>query len=154
MHKLSLLLLSSSTLVGSALLNLIGEQPTSAAENPKNSLPEASQKVPKQDLNCNRVDCGGNAHLANYLKNISPNQGIPPLAEDFENLERTPEGHLILEISEEESNAAIEMFGCDCITSINAWRQLQGIPVGVEGDSILPGPTIKPCNQPRAPQIP
>ncbi|ELR98268.1 hypothetical protein [Gloeocapsa sp. PCC 73106] len=148
MDKFSVFLFSSSTFISSALLSLVAEQPTVAAESPKNSLSEASQKAPKPDIACNQKECRGNAHLASYLKNIAP------LAEDFKELERTPEGHLILEISDEESNAAIEMFGCDCITSINALRQLEGNPIGVEGDRILPGPTIKPCNQPRAPQIP
>lgn len=154
MNKLSLLLLSSSTLASSALLTLFSNQPTLAAEDSLNPLSVKSQQAPQADIPCAKTNCGGNAHLANYLKNFSKNGDIPPLAEDFENLERTPEGHLILEISEEESEAAIEMFGCDCITSINAWRQLQGNPVGVEGDRILPGPKIVPCSQQTAPEIP
>ncbi len=48
---------------------------------------------------------------------------------------------------EEESDAAVALFGCDCVKAINALRQLRGIPIGVEGDRILPGPMIRPCTQ-------
>lgn len=34
----------------------------------------------------------------------------------------------MLQFSEEESDAAIAMFGCDCINCINALRQLRGLP--------------------------
>ena len=53
----------------------------------------------------------------------------------------------LLYVSEEESDTAVRMFGCDCVKAINALRQLRGIPVGVEGDRILPGPLIRPCTQ-------
>ena len=71
---------------------------------------------------------------------------------EFSNVEKTTEGHLILEFTEEESDAAIEMFGCDCVNSINALRQIRGVTIGVEGNTIIPGPKIKPCNQ-SAPSI-
>jgi len=148
MYKLSLFLCFSSVLLS------LGEKPTLAAENNSDSLTTQAQKAPKLNIPCNQTDCTGNAHLASYLKNMTKSGEKTTLEAEFENLETTPEGHLILEIGEEESYAAIEMFGCDCITSINALRQLRGIAMGVEGDRILPGPVIKPCNQPRAPQIP
>lgn len=149
MYKLSLFLCFSSV-----LLSLGAEKPTLAAENTSDSPATQAQKAPKLDIPCNQTECTGNAHLASYLKNMAKSEEKQPLEAEFENLQTTPEGHLILEIGEEESYTAIEMFGCDCITSINALRQLRGIAVGVEGDRILPGPVIKPCNQPRAPQIP
>lgn len=149
MNKLSLFLGFSAI-----LLSLDGEKPALAQENTSAPLPNQTQKAPNLNLPCNHTECKGNSTLASYLKNMTKTREIPPLEPGLENLEQTPEGHLILEIDEEESSAAIEMFGCDCITSINALRQLRGIPVGVEGDRLLPGPTIKPCNQPRAPQIP
>lgn len=148
MYKLSLFLCFSAV-----LLSLDGEKPALATEDNSNTLANQSQKAPKLDLPCNRSECKGNANLASYLKNVAKSEEIRPLEPGLENLERTPEGHLILEIDEEESYAAIEMFGCDCIVSVNALRQLRGIPIGVEGDRILPGPMIKTCNQPRAPQI-
>lgn len=150
MHKLSLLLFSSSTLITSTLLTLISDRPALAEAKSSDSPAIKSQSTPQPDLPCQKTSCTGNSHLASYLKNMGD---IPPLAEEFENLERTPEGHLILEISDEESREAIQMFGCDCITSINALRQLRGNPIGVEGDRILPGPKITPCSQQRAPEI-
>ena len=41
------------------------------------------------------------------------------------------------------------LFGCDCIKSINALRQMRGIALGVEGDRILPGSPIKTCSENR-----
>ncbi len=58
-------------------------------------------------------------------------------------------GHLILAFTEEESAAAIALFGCDCVKSINALRQMRGIALGVEGDRILPGSPIKTCSENR-----
>lgn len=149
MNKLSLFLCFSAV-----LLSLDGKKPALAQENTSDTLPNQAQKAPKLNLPCTLTQCKGNSTLASYLKNMAKPREIPPLEPGLENLERTPEGHLILEIDEEESYAAIEMFGCDCIVSVNALRQLRGIPIGVEGDRILPGPVIKTCNQPRAPQIP
>ncbi|WP_448526257.1 hypothetical protein [Parathermosynechococcus lividus] len=34
----------------------------------------------------------------------------------------------VLEFSEEESNAAIALFGCDCPLCLNALRQMRGLP--------------------------
>ncbi len=51
--------------------------------------------------------------------------------------------------TEEESAAAIALFGCDCVKSINALRQMRGIALGVEGERILPGSPIKTCSENR-----
>lgn len=36
-----------------------------------------------------------------------------------------------LEFTEEESDASVELFGCDCPACINALRQLRGLPPAV-----------------------
>lgn len=143
MNRLSLILLSGSTVVGSLLLMSLTDKPTQAAELDLQTTP---QKAPtsnanRANLDCERQSCTGNAHLANFNQVFGED-------DEFANLEQTPEGHLILEFTEEESNTAIAMFGCDCPKALNALRQMRGISVGVEGDIILPGPQIKPCNQP------
>ncbi len=143
MNRLSLILLSGSTVVGSLLLMSLTDKPTKAAELDIQITP---QKAPtgsahQGNLDCGRQSCTGNAHLANFTQVFGED-------DEFANLEKTPEGHLILEFTEEESNSAIAMFGCDCVKALNALRQMRGISVGVEGDTILPGPEIKPCNQP------
>jgi hypothetical protein len=119
------------------------DKPAQAAELDIQTTP---QKAPtgnahQANLDCERQSCTGNAHLANFTKVFGED-------DEFTNLEETPEGHLILEFTEEESNSAIALFGCDCVKALNALRQMRGISVGVEGNIILPGPEIKPCNQP------
>ncbi|NET59848.1 MAG: hypothetical protein F6K47_27980 [Symploca sp. SIO2E6] len=142
MNRLSLILLSGSTVVGSLLMMSLTDKPAKAAELDIQTTP---QKAPtgnahRANLDCERQSCTGNAHLASFTETF--------VEDEFANLEKTPEGHLILEFTEEESNAAIAMFGCDCVKSLNAVRQMRGVAIGVEGNIILPGPEIKPCNQP------
>lgn len=139
MNKISLLLLSGSTFVSSMLL-MLTDKPAQAANLDLTETTNNVQKAPQANLSCERANCTGNKYLAEFAQTFTNQE-----ANDFSNLEQTPEGHLILNITEEESDAAIAMFGCDCITSVNALRQTRGIAVGVEGDQILPGPQIIPC---------
>lgn len=148
MNKLSLILLSSPALAA-VLLLLVGEKPARAADLNSKTNAQNVDRAAKANIACSQQNCTGNNHLANYLKLMATNSGSE---DEFSNVKRTPEGHLILEFTEEESNAAIEMFGCDCVNSINALRQIRGIAIGVEGNTIIPGPKIKPCNQ-SAPEI-
>ena len=147
MNKISLFLLSGSTLVGSLLL-MLTDKPAQATGIDLTDTPKNVQKAPQANLNCDRANCTGNNYLAQFTQtfaNNEPNQQTNQQPDEFKNLEQTPDGDLILNISEEESDAAIALFGCDCITSINALRQTRGIAVGVEGNAILPGPQIIPC---------
>lgn len=48
-------------------------------------------------------------------------------------------------MTDEESDAAIAKFGCDCPKAINALRQTRGITVGVEGEYLSPAEKITPC---------
>lgn len=150
-NKLSLFLLSSPTLA-SMLLMLLTDKPAQAVELDRSTRFEKVEKAPKANLTCSQNNCTGNASLASFTDIFVKETGKDNLSEKFPNLERTPEGDLILEFTEEESNSAIALFGCDCVKSINALRQIRGISIGVEGNKILPGPVIKPCNQ-RAPEI-
>lgn len=143
MNKLSLILLSSPA-IASILLILVADKPARAADLDSRANIQKTNKAPQANLSCPRQNCTGNNHLANYLKMIAIDSSTE---EEFSNVKKTPEGHLILEFTEEESDAAIEMFGCDCVNSINALRQIRGIAIGVEGNRIIPGPKIKPCNQ-------
>ncbi|MBR8826648.1 MAG: hypothetical protein DSM107014_01865 [Gomphosphaeria aponina SAG 52.96 = DSM 107014] len=141
MNKLSLILLSSPTIFGSLLLTLLTDKPAMAGELKQTNTAPKVEKAPSANILCERQNCTGNAHLARMntmLKEASK--------DEFSNLETTPEGHLILEISDEESLKAVELFGCDCVNSINVLRQMRGETVGVEGD-ILPKEPLKLCNQ-------
>jgi hypothetical protein len=137
-----LLLVSSPALLSSFFLTLVKSEPVQAVEvEPQNSTIR-NQPVPSAQLECDRTNCTGN----NYLAKVPEIWGDAS-EEQFPNLEKNDQGHLLLDVSEEESDTAVQMFGCDCVKAINALRQLRGIPIGVEGDRILPGPLIRPCTQ-------
>ena len=160
MNRLTFSLLSSSTLVGSLLSLVALDRPAQAAEIVLDPLPNNTSSTPsfQNQLGCNRANCGGNTHLARFLQLFRADEGDEVESEEEEtaiaeaNLEQISfddeELEPLLDFTVEESNAAIDLFGCDCIKSINALRQMRGNPIGVEGDIILPGPPIKPCNQP------
>jgi hypothetical protein len=146
MGKSTILLLSSPTVLASMLLMLLSDKPAEARETKQNSILFKTQAASQVNLNCARTDCMGNNHLASFERTFTaPDRQLEP--EAYPNLDKTPEGHLILEFTEEESAAAIKLFGCDCVKSLNALRQMRGIPIGVEGDRILPGPRIKTCSE-------
>ena len=151
MNKSTILMLSSPALLGSMLLMLLSEKPAQARQTEQNSTWSKTQAASPVNLNCsNRTNCTGNNHLASFERTFTftaPDSQLEP--DSFPNLERTPEGHLILEFTDEESAAAIKLFGCDCIKSINALRQMRGVAIGVEGDRILPGALIKTCSENR-----
>ena len=144
-NTLRILLLSTPTLIGSFILTLFSEQSAQAVELDVNPVPLKSQEVPQANLDCDRTSCTGNNYLAAFNEMVNDDRS--QTEEQFPNVETNEEGHLLLNVTEEESDAAVAMFGCDCVKAINALRQSRGIPIGVEGDRILPGPLIRPCTQ-------
>ncbi len=104
-----------------------------------------NQTTPQTNLDCSQTNCTGNNYLANFDQIVNPNN--TEINQQFPNIERNQDGDLMLNVTEEESDAAVSLFGCDCVKAVNALRQLRGIPIGVEGDRILPGPMIRPCTQ-------
>lgn len=150
MSTSTILLLSSPTVLASMVLMLLSDKPAEARETEQNPILLKTQAVSQANLNCDRANCTGNNYLASFERTFTftaPDRQLEP--EAYPNLEKTPEGHLILEFTEEESAAAMKLFGCDCVKSLNALRQMRGIPIGVEGDRILPGPRIKTCSENR-----
>lgn len=137
-----LLLFSSPALVSSLLVSLFHSEPVKASEIEVPRPNFDNQATPSANLECDRTNCTGNNYLAKVPEILGDTS-----EEQFPNLEKNEEGHLLLDVSEEESDTAVQMFGCDCVKAINALRQLRGIPIGVEGDRILPGPLIRPCTQ-------
>ncbi|MBD2103567.1 hypothetical protein [Leptolyngbya sp. FACHB-261] len=57
---------------------------------------------------------------------VVPAASRPPVLE-VQLAEQAPE-YRLLEFTEEESNASIAKFGCDCPAHLNALRQLRGQP--------------------------
>jgi hypothetical protein len=116
MNRLLLTLLVSPTLFGS-LMSLsaianpaqIGETPSQSADSPK-----CVRSPHTQRLTCVRLPAKTAA--ANSQPKISwQRPGEEQVA--------------MLDFSEEESDAAVAMFGCDCPACINSLRQLRGVPL-------------------------
>jgi hypothetical protein len=116
MNRLLLTLLVSPTLFGSvmslsAIANpaQIGETPSQSADSPK-CVPSPHT----QRLTCVRLPAKTAA--ANSKPRIS--------------WQRPDDQQVaMLDFSEEESDAAVAMFGCDCPTCLNILRQLRGVPL-------------------------
>ena len=116
MNRLLLTLLVSPTLFGS-LMSLsaianpaqIGETPSQSADSPK-----CVRSPHTQRLSCVRLPVKTAA--ANSQPKISWQR---PADEQV----------AMLDFSEEESDAAVAMFGCDCPVCINSLRQLRGVPL-------------------------
>ncbi|WP_324282622.1 hypothetical protein VKI21_10675 [Cyanobacterium aponinum UTEX 3222] len=140
--SLKILLLSSPAVIGTLFLNLVYGDSVQALDLSNSEGSISTSNPSPSNLNCDRSFCTGNQYLAAF-----PQVDQQESVNQFPNVEQNEEGHLLLDVTEEESDTAVQMFGCDCVKAINALRQLRGIPVGVEGDRILPGPLIRPCTQ-------
>jgi hypothetical protein len=137
MNKLSLVLTSSSALLAAALQNLLLDLPAVAIDNntAQNDLLYAFGNRYLSQFTCNQSDCMGNDLLAISQRLISSKTSTVS----------KPQNQLELNFTEEESDAAIAKFGCDCPRSINVLRQTRGITVGVEGEYLPPSQKPKPC---------
>ncbi|MGB3266432.1 MAG: hypothetical protein WBA89_21030 [Microcoleus sp.] len=115
MNKLLLTLLVSPTLLGSVMSVSAIANPVQASEIPgqPTNTPNCVKSPHTQRLTCVRLP--RKAAAANSKPRISwqrPNQ--EPVA--------------MLDFTEEESDAAVALFGCDCQLCINSLRQLRGLP--------------------------
>ena len=116
MNRLLLTLLVSPTLFGSvmslsAIANpaQIGETPSQSADSPK-----CVRSPHTQRLTCVRLPAktaAGNSQPKISWQRPADEQGA------------------MLDFSEEESDAAVAMFGCDCPVCLNILRQLRGVPL-------------------------
>lgn len=64
---------------------------------------------------------------------------------EYPNLEKNEFGDYILNFTDEESDEAVRLFGCDCIPSINAVRKMRGLMTTVEGTPMTPNTRIAAC---------
>jgi len=115
MNRLLLTLLVSPTLLGSvmslsAIANpaLIGEKPSQSADSP-----QCVRSPHTQRLSCVRLPAKSAAAASK-----------PRISWQRPGEERVA----MLDFSEEESDAASALFGCDCQLCINSLRQLRGLP--------------------------
>ena len=116
MNRLLLTLLVSPTLFGSVMSLSAIANPAQITETPSQSTdsPKCVRSPHTQRLSCVRLPVKTAA--ANSQPKISWQR---PADEQV----------AMLDFSEEESDAAVAMFGCDCPVCINSLRQLRGVPL-------------------------
>jgi hypothetical protein len=116
MNRLLLTLLVSPTLFGSLMSLSAIANPAQIGETPSQSVdsPKCVRSPHTQRLSCVRLPAKTAA--ANSQPKISWQR---PADEQV----------AMLDFSEEESDAAVAMFGCDCPVCINSLRQLRGVPL-------------------------
>jgi hypothetical protein len=115
MNKLLLTLLLSPTLFGSVMSLSAIANPVQASETPSQS-PNSSNCVKSshtQKLTCIRLPAKATA--SNSKPKISWQQPAD-------------EPTTMLDFTEEESDAAVALYGCDCPLCINFLRLLRGLP--------------------------
>jgi hypothetical protein len=116
MNRLLLTLLVSPTLFGSLMsLSAIAQNTQNIGETPGKSAdaPTCVRSPHTQRLSCVRLPAKTAAANAKQTIGWQPRDGQPVAMLDF---------------TEEESDAAAALFGCDCQLCINSLRQLRGLP--------------------------
>ncbi|AUC60588.1 hypothetical protein AA637_05190 [Cyanobacterium sp. HL-69] len=64
---------------------------------------------------------------------------------EYPNLEKNEFGDYIMNFTDEESDEAVRLFGCDCVSSINAVRKMRGMTTTAEGTPLNPDTRIAAC---------
>jgi hypothetical protein len=133
MNKLSLALISSSILSAATLLIGCLDRPAMAIGKniQQNILQQSLVSNFSSHFTCDRPECIGKYRSA-VTKQVATQKSIPS----------APTDPIQLNFTEEESDAAIAKFGCDCPRSINLLRQTRGITVGVEGEYLPPSQSV------------
>lgn len=118
-RKFALKLLSSPVLFASMISMVVMTHPARASEN---------------NLNGTHLACVDSPHTATrklVCERVANNPTVSKTTVEFKQANVAPTGDE-LEFSDQESEEAIKLFGCDCVVCINAVRQLHGaaqIPV-------------------------
>ena len=116
MNRLFLTLLVSPTLFGSLMsLSAIAQNAQSIGETPAQSAdsPRCVRSPHTQRLSCVRLPAKTAASNSKQTIGWQSPDGQPVAMMDF---------------TEEESDAAVALFGCDCPVCMNSLRQLRGLP--------------------------
>lgn len=115
MNRLLLTLLVSPTLFGFVMSLSVMVNPAQASETPSQSLdsPNCVKSPHTQRLTCVRLP-------GKYAASTSK----PRISWQRPSDEQTA----MLDFTEEESDAAVALYGCDCPLCINLLRQLRGLP--------------------------
>ncbi|MEG4804963.1 hypothetical protein QUB63_30295 [Microcoleus sp. ARI1-B5] len=115
MNRLLLTLLVSPTLFGSVMSLSAIANPAQIGETPGRSAdsPRCVRSPHTQRLTCVRLPAKTAASNSKQSIGWQPPDGQPVAMMDF---------------TEEESDAAVALFGCDCPVCMNSLRQLRGLP--------------------------
>jgi hypothetical protein len=116
MNRLLLTLLVSPTLFGSVMSLSAIANPAQIGETPSQSVdsPKCVRSPHTQRLSCVRL----------------PAKTAATSSQPKISWQRPADEQVaMLDFSEEESDAAVAMFGCDCPVCINSLRQLRGVPL-------------------------
>ena len=115
MNRLFLTLLVSPTLFGSVMSLSAIANPVQVGETPSQSAdaPRCVRSPHTQRLTCVRLRAKTAAVNPKQTIGWQPPDGQPVAMMDF---------------TEEESDAAVALFGCDCPVCMNSLRQLRGLP--------------------------
>jgi hypothetical protein len=116
--KLALALLSSPTIFGSMLSMVVTVNPVHAAEplTSATDSPSCISNSPASRLTC--------ARFSQTTQIASAGSSTEAQVASFDSSSSEPP---MLNFTEEESDAAVQLFGCDCIVCINAIRQMRGL---------------------------
>ncbi len=122
MKRLVLILLSSPTLLGSVLSVMVMGTPAKAVE----TSAEMAQSL----------ECQASSHSQRLVcVRVTPPPTVTasahPNGEQGEQVAQSADSSsdpAVLQFTEEESDTAIALFGCDCPACLNSLRQLRGLP--------------------------
>lgn len=115
--KFVLTLLSTPVLFASMLSMVVVTHPASANQTVKPS---------ESKLSCVRNPHSPSPRLV--CTRISKANTVTPKVEVNKTQNTNPVDGTELEFTEEESDTAIALFGCDCPSCLNAIRQMRGLP--------------------------
>jgi hypothetical protein len=123
-RKLILAALTSPTLIGSlmAIATTLNSIPSQAAESPPlvNSC-----LIPLHGRQYGKLTCQKITPEAMAARNAWEAEQLKAAANPVKTPEVMP---LKLEFTDEESDAAVVVFGCDCPSCLNMLRQMRGLP--------------------------
>lgn len=115
-RKFALTLLSSPALFASIISLVVTTQPASAGQSQVKTQLDCSpsSQVAVSSFTCQRRSHKTPTHVASQPDFLLPQEIVPNQGGE-------------LNFSEEESDAAIALFGCDCTSCLNALRQMRGM---------------------------